>query len=122
MGRRTLRALADAGLRVEGVDVALNVHSTRDDRGCEGLLAERGTGRVQVFANVNADQLPPVQEHLRDRLERPAHAPARPEDLPPPRLHGVPLFVSVRPVLVGRRQAFSPAVAHRGAPPVYADA
>lgn len=78
VGRRTLRALAAAGSRVEGVDVALNVRSARDDRGCEGLLVERGTGRVQVFANVNADQLPLVQEHLRDRLRPDAYRVAMP--------------------------------------------
>lgn len=78
VGRRTLRALAATGLRVEGLDVALNVHSARDDRGCEALLAERGTGRVQVFANVNADQLPLVLEHLRDRLRPDAYRVAMP--------------------------------------------
>ena len=78
VGRRTLRALADTGLGVEGVDVALNVQSARDDRGCEALLTERGTGRVQVFANVNADQLPLVLEHLRDRLRPDAYRVAMP--------------------------------------------
>ncbi len=66
-GRQTLRSLAGAGLRAEGLDVALGVAAQRDDASADDLLAPRGTAPVQVF-NVNADQLPVVAAALADHL------------------------------------------------------
>ncbi len=71
--RLTLRSLATAGsYSVGALDVALNVVSSRDDHSCEDLLGETARGRVQIF-NVNADQLPLVQDHLRDALRQDAY-------------------------------------------------
>jgi glycosyltransferase involved in cell wall biosynthesis len=65
--RHTLRALSDAKLKVEGLDIELNVASTRKDDSCARHLVAKGTGRVHVV-HVNADQLPAVLEHVGDRL------------------------------------------------------
>ena len=71
--RHTLASLADSGLAVEGVDVELGVVSDRSVDDATPLLRDRARGRVQIFANVNADQLPLVLEHLRPRLASPAY-------------------------------------------------
>lgn len=78
VGRHTMRALALSGLRVEGVDVDLGVVSDRGERGVESWLRERGTGAVQLFANVNADQLPHVLAHMAPHLAEPAYRVAMP--------------------------------------------
>jgi glycosyltransferase involved in cell wall biosynthesis len=89
--RHTLTALAGSGLRVEGLDTDLNVVSDRSAAEVEALLSERASGRVHIFANVNADQLPQVLAHLAPRLERPAYRISIPawelEDFPDPWLH-----------------------------------
>ena len=59
-------------------------------------------------------------EHLRDRLQRLAHAPARLEDLPPPRLDHVPVFISIGPLVVDGGQTLAPIVAHCVTTPVHA--
>lgn len=72
--RLTLRSLAASSYSVSAVDVALNVVSSRDDSSCDSLLsnAASGRGRVHIF-NVNADQLPLVQDHLHDNLRQDAY-------------------------------------------------
>jgi hypothetical protein len=71
--RRTLRCLAGgSGLRVEGLDVALNVVCSRDDESCGDHLAEEASGRVQIF-HINADQLAEVTDAMRDRLRPDAY-------------------------------------------------
>lgn len=71
--RHTLDSLAGSGLRVEGMDVDLGVISDRSVDEAAPLLRDHAQGRVQIFANVNADQLPLVLEHLRPRLSSPAY-------------------------------------------------
>lgn len=73
VGRHTLRSLARSGLAVEGMDVSLGVISSRDEVSCDNLLVDRATGRVQIFANINADQLPTVLVGLAERLVQPAY-------------------------------------------------
>ncbi len=76
-GRLTLRSLQRAGVRVRGIDTALNSGSRRNDDSCVPLLAEEGRARVQLFA-VNADQLGPVMEHLRAALRQDSYRIAMP--------------------------------------------
>lgn len=64
VARHTLQSLARSGLAVEGVDVAFGVVSDRSDRSCAHLLNGRVRGRIQLYANINADQLPAVLKHL----------------------------------------------------------
>lgn len=64
VARHTLQNLAKSGLSVEGVDVAFGVVSDRSDRSCTHLLNGRVRGRIQLYANINADQLPAVLKHL----------------------------------------------------------
>lgn len=71
-GRQTLRTVAAGTRSVEGVDVTLNVVSARGDESAAAFLTDRACGRVQIF-HVNADQLPLVQEDLRDRLRDEAY-------------------------------------------------
>ena len=71
--RHTLASLAGSSLRVEGMDVDLGVVSDRNVDEAMPLLRDHARGRVQIFANVNADQLPLVLEHLRPRLRSPAY-------------------------------------------------
>ena len=71
-GRRTISALAAGARSVEGVDVSLNVVSSRDDRSCESFLREKALGRIQIF-NINADQLPVVQDQMSGLLQRNAY-------------------------------------------------
>ncbi len=72
VGRRTLSALAAGKRAVDAVDVSLNVVSSRDNRSCERFLGDRAQGRVQIF-NINADQLPIVQEQMSASLRRDAY-------------------------------------------------
>lgn len=65
VARHTLQSLAQSSLTVEGVDVAFGVVSDRSDRSCADLLNDRVRGRIQLYANINADQLPAVLKHLR---------------------------------------------------------
>jgi glycosyltransferase involved in cell wall biosynthesis len=67
IGRQTLHALRAGGLTVEGLDVALNVASSRNDDSCTALLRETSTAPAQIF-NINADQLPQVIAHLAPHL------------------------------------------------------
>ncbi len=73
VGRHTLAGLRRSPLAVEGVDVAFGVVSDRSDRSSEAWLADRATGRVQLFANINADQLAAVLDHMAPRLASPAY-------------------------------------------------
>jgi glycosyltransferase involved in cell wall biosynthesis len=66
-GRQTLAALTESGLGAEGLDVALNVMSERNDESVAHHITEQGTGRILIY-HINADQLPLVQEHVRDQL------------------------------------------------------
>ncbi len=75
--RLTLRSLAASTYSVSAVDVALNVVSSRDDSSCESLLSKVANGRVHIF-NVNADQLPLVQDHLHENLRQDAYRVAIP--------------------------------------------
>ncbi|MDO6413670.1 glycosyltransferase [Sphingomonas sp. BIUV-7] len=72
VGRLTLQSFAEGPYNSEGLDVSLNVASTRNNNSCEHLLSESASGRVQIF-NINADQLPYVQEGMRDRLRQDAY-------------------------------------------------
>lgn len=78
VARQTLTGLAASGRVVEGVDVALNVLGHRGVTEVEPLLRKRASGTVQIFANVNADQLPQVLQHLSSRLDTPAYRIAMP--------------------------------------------
>lgn len=69
--RQTLDTLASSGVKVEGIDVNLNVVASRNETSSEGHLVERATGRVQIF-HVNADQLPHVLAHIHDRVDHDA--------------------------------------------------
>jgi glycosyltransferase involved in cell wall biosynthesis len=72
-GRRTLRSLTRLpGLRVEGLEVTLNLLAGRDDDSCDSYLSEAATGRVQIF-HINADQLDVVTDALRSRLRADAY-------------------------------------------------
>ncbi|MET0371465.1 MAG: glycosyltransferase [Sphingobium sp.] len=62
-GRLTLRSLATGPYSVSAVDVALNVASSRNDTSCDRFIQDTATGRILIF-NINADQLPLVQNHL----------------------------------------------------------
>ena len=73
VARHTLAGLRGSSLAVEGVDVALGVVSDRNDRSSEGSLTSRATGRVQLFANINADQLPAVLNHMAPQLASSAY-------------------------------------------------
>ncbi|MGY8605929.1 glycosyltransferase [Gluconobacter cerinus] len=64
VARHTLQNLAKSTLAVEGVDVAFGVVSDRSDKSCAHLLNSRVRGRIQLYANINADQLPAVLKHL----------------------------------------------------------
>ena len=66
--RQTLLTLAGAGLRVEGIDVDLNVKADRTETSVAPYLAERSTANVQIF-QINADQLKEVADHLKLRLD-----------------------------------------------------
>ncbi|AOX16152.1 glycosyltransferase [Kozakia baliensis] len=69
VARHTLNGLAHSALRVEGVDVAHGVVSDRSDRTSEKHLKDQVAGRVQIFANINADQLPFVLEKMKPVLQ-----------------------------------------------------
>ena len=71
MARRTVDTLASSGMKVEGIDINLNVVATRNETSSERYLVERATGRVQIF-HVNADQLLQVLAHIHDRLDHDA--------------------------------------------------
>ncbi|MCQ8278416.1 glycosyltransferase [Acetobacteraceae bacterium KSS8] len=73
MARSMLTGLRHSSLTVEGVDVSFGVVSDRSDRSNERWLHENATGRVQLFANINADQLPAVLDHMAPRLTEPAY-------------------------------------------------
>ena len=73
VARHTLAGLRGSSLAVEGVDVALGVVSDRSDRSSEEWLTNRATGRVQLFANINADQLAAVLDHMAPQLASPAY-------------------------------------------------
>ena len=69
VGRYTLAGLQGSSLTVEGVDVEFGVVSDRSDRSSEPWLRSQASGRVQLFANINADQLPAVLDHMAPRLD-----------------------------------------------------
>ncbi len=73
VARHTLAGLQGSPLAVEGMDVAFGVVSDRSDRSSEAWLADRATGRVQLFANINADQLAAVLDHMAPQLTNPAY-------------------------------------------------
>ena len=73
VARHTLAGLQGSSLAVEGVDVAFGVVSDRSDRSSEAWLTDWATGRVQLFANINADQLPAVLDHMAPQLTSPAY-------------------------------------------------
>jgi hypothetical protein len=66
--RQTLETLAGTGMRVEGIDVDLNVMARRVETRTERYLVERSTAKVQIF-QINADQLPLVVEDTKLRLD-----------------------------------------------------
>jgi len=72
VGRLTLKSLASSGRRVEGLDIDLNVASTRTNMEVSSLLRDNADGRVHVF-NINADQLPLVQQTYKNRIRSGAY-------------------------------------------------
>jgi len=77
VGRLTLKALAASGRRTEGLDVDLNVASSRTNLEVQPFVAERASGGLHIF-NINADQLPLVQHAYADRLNKRAYRIAMP--------------------------------------------
>ncbi len=71
--RHMLAALSGSDLAVEGLDVDLGVVADRSVDEAAPLLRDHARGRVQIFASINADQLPLVLEHLHPRLSTPAY-------------------------------------------------
>ena len=71
--RHMLAGLSGSDLTVEGVDVDLGVVADRSVDDALPLLRDRAGGRIQIFASVNADQLPLVLAHLEPRLTMPAY-------------------------------------------------
>jgi glycosyltransferase involved in cell wall biosynthesis len=68
VARHTLSTLVNSPLQVEGADVAFGVVSDRSEHGHDAYLVEPIRGRIQLFANINADQLPLVLADLAPRL------------------------------------------------------
>lgn len=77
VGRLTLKSLAAAGRRTEGFDIELNVASSRTNQEVKSSIKDKAGGRLHVF-NVNADQLPLVQQAYEDRLSKGAYRVAMP--------------------------------------------
>jgi len=77
VGRRTLSSLAASGRRTEGFDVDLNVAASRTNMEVQSALKEKADSRLHIF-NVNADQLPLVQQTYSDRLNKGAYRIAMP--------------------------------------------
>lgn len=67
VGRLTLKSLTASGRRTEGLDVDLNVASSRTNQELQSLINDKAAGRLHVF-NINADQLLLVQQAYNDRL------------------------------------------------------
>ena len=77
VGRLTLKSLAGSGRRVDGMDIDLNVASSRTNMEVEAFLSDKPGGRLHLF-NINADQLPLVQSSYNDRLGNDAYRVAMP--------------------------------------------
>ncbi len=69
VARHTLQSFALSGLSVEGVDIAFGVVSDRSDISCVHFLNDRVRGCIQLYANINADQLPAVLNYLQPDTE-----------------------------------------------------
>lgn len=77
VGRLTVKSLAASGRRIEGLDVDLNVASSRTNQEVQAYIKDDAGGRLHVF-NINADQLPLVQQVYDDRLRKGAYRVAIP--------------------------------------------
>ncbi|WP_336975218.1 glycosyltransferase [Sphingobium aromaticiconvertens] len=77
VGRLTLKSLAGSGRRIDGMDIDLNVASSRTNMEVESFMSDKASGRLHIF-NVNADQLPLVQSAYNDRLGAGAYRVAMP--------------------------------------------
>lgn len=65
MARKTLNTLMSMPFSIEAHDIGLRVGGPRDHTRFDGLETRQISGRVQIF-NINADQVTPVLEHLKD--------------------------------------------------------
>ncbi|MGO4168384.1 glycosyltransferase [Novosphingobium sp. YAF33] len=77
VGRLTLKSLTASGRRTEGLDIDLNVASSRTNVEMQSLIKDKAAGRLHIF-NINADQLPLVQQGYEDRLSKGAYRVAMP--------------------------------------------
>ena len=70
--RQTLRTVVHAKVKAQGLAIRLNVNSADLDDSLDHLPDRTASARFQVF-NVNADQLPVVVEHLKQKLRQDAY-------------------------------------------------
>lgn len=69
VARHVLSSLVDSPLEVDGFDVALGVVSDRSEESLDAHLSKKIDGRVQIFASINADQLPIVLESVKPQMK-----------------------------------------------------
>ncbi|NWK96312.1 glycosyltransferase [Sphingobium lactosutens] len=77
VGRLTLKSLAGSGRRTEGLDIDLNVASSRTNMEVQPALADQASGRLHIY-NINADQLPSVQQAYDGKIGKGAYRVAMP--------------------------------------------